>query len=82
MLKSNKIIWKVEERRNTFTKSGKEWALEVNFLNSDVWALKTWSEKPNEIEIKDTANLAIRAMDFYHCHLEIPGFNITLTKWE
>jgi hypothetical protein len=72
------VAFSVIERPNTFKKAGKEWALNVKIGDHNHWTLKTWDTNPRESAVEDTKEVILRAFEFYHRHLSIPRFKITV----
>ena len=73
---SKQIRFWLVERTNVHRKSGKEWALNAQFVGHGVWTLKTWESKPAEKTIADTKETILRAFEVYHRHLQIPDFEM------
>jgi len=74
---SNQVRFQFYERPNAFRKSGKEWALSVQFVNNDPWVIKDWEKEPTPEIVEDVKKVAMRCFEFYHNHLQIPRFDIT-----
>lgn len=77
---ANKIRFIVYKRINVHCKNNDEWALDAQFEHRHRWTIKTWEKEPGEKEIDETKEIIIRAFEFYHKHLEIPRFNLTVLK--
>lgn len=73
---SKQINFRLVERTNVHRKSGKEWALNAQLVGHDAWTLKTWEKKPAEKAIADTKETIMRALEFYHRHLQITRFEM------
>jgi hypothetical protein len=73
---SKQIHFRLFERPNAHRKSGKEWALNAQFVGHEAWTLKTWESKPAEKTVADTKETILRAFEFYHSHLQIPHFEM------
>ena len=74
---SNEISFTVEKR---YVGRSAEWALFARFKDCDRWCLYTWDKEPSEKSIKDVKDLVLRSFEVYHRHLEIPPFNLEVTK--
>ena len=75
---STKIHFWISERKNSYTQSGRDWALCAQLVGHYVWVIKTWEKKPSEETVADTKETIMRAFEFYHKHLQIPYFEMEI----
>lgn len=73
---STQVHFWVDERTNSFYKSGKEWALHVQLVGYEPWVITTWDSKPSTVTIATTKTIVMRSFEFYHRHLRIPTFKM------
>lgn len=59
------ISYYVEERRNTFQKSGKEFALNVRINEGRAWTIKTFLKPPADATIKDVLEIVKRSIELW-----------------
>ena len=76
MIKDTRIRFSVDERNNAHAKRGKKWALKIKIGNCDPWTIHCWDKKPSQQDVGDSKQIALRAMEFYHRHMEIPRFKL------
>lgn len=73
------VSFRLYDRRNSFKKSGREWALSAQFKDYQSWVIKIWgNKKPSDEEVEDVKKVVMRSFEFYHRHLQIPDFNMTI----
>ena len=77
---SNQVQFRVYKRDNTFAKTGKEWALSVNFVDSAPWVIKTWEKQPAQSTIVDIIDVIMKSFEIYHKHLSIPPFTLSIVE--
>lgn len=75
---SKQVLFRVYERPDTFRKSGKEWALSAQLVGHKPWTIKAWEMKPSEALVADTKEIVMRSFEFYHKHLHIPRFEMSV----
>lgn len=70
----------VRKRKNVHRKKGIEWALDIRFVDGNIWTLKTWADKPSKKMVKEDADLVIRSLEFYRSQIQIPKFDLTIEE--
>lgn len=74
------LIFRVEKRKNIYTKKRFEWALHCKFIDEmygSGWIVYVWKHRPSENEIKTIAETVLRGMEVYHASMSIPAFKIS-----
>ena len=72
----NQVHFRLIERPDKFLRTGKEWALMVQFVGHSPWTLKTWEKRPNDKNVEDAKGIILRSFEMYHKHLTIPKFDV------
>ena len=73
----DQIVFRVEQRDNTFRETGTEWVLKAQMVGHQPWVLKTWEKPPSDAIIKEHKTIIMRSFEFYHRHLKIPPFDLS-----
>ena len=82
MMFPEKLVWRVDERRNMHQRRGKEWALNIRIDDhNNGWTIFAWDKKPTAKQINDAVAIMHRAMEVYHEHIQVPWFEMKVVKW-